>query len=591
MKIEDILKSDPGKTLQCVLVEGAPGVGKTTLAWEICKQWGRGKLFQQFTMVILVTLRDITVRNAKTMADLIFYDDEDVKRQILQYLTHTDGKDTLIVLEGLDELPQHLLTQSSIFTDLLSGKELTRAAVLITSRPSATVQLWKNWKRRISRHLEVLGFTERDIFNYIQHTVSPQELPGLKEYLSTNPTIKLMMYMPIHAAIVIAIYRYCQESGKPFPSTITELYTRLVQTILLRYLDSHPDYKNDDTDIDKFTELPTPVYHHFYKLTELAFDGVTQQRLTFHDQHKAIEHLGFMDTVTERTPFKRSVSYSYTFLHLSVQEYLAAYFVSLKSIDEQEQLLKSVCKEQHLRNMGRFIVGITRFNGMERTTIKAIIEINCREDFNRSLELSPYTLQLLHESRDYSIIEGHPSYSCRLTDYSALLNFSVLGHCIANSSYKWRLTLGDLGQYMQSIDRIDMLVQTLNSYSNPSYTIERIYCFYEAPECVQHLLLGLPQHALQQIQTLQLYSNIRNPQPLPQCVFEHILSNMSRLHTLKLHYGAVSTSGAIAIADIIRNNNIIQIVDLANNNIGDEGIKALDKIREVKKDLRLYIYQ
>ena len=60
------------------------------------------------------------------------------------------------------------------------------------------------------------------------------------------------------------------------------------------------------------------------------------------------------------------------------------------------------------------------------------------------LELSPYTLQLLHESGDYSITEGHPSYYCKLTDYSPLLDFAVLAHCIANSSYKWTLKLGDL---------------------------------------------------------------------------------------------------------------------------------------------------
>ena len=48
IQIEDILTPKPGETLQCVLVEGAPGVGKTTLAWELCKQWGKGKLFQQF---------------------------------------------------------------------------------------------------------------------------------------------------------------------------------------------------------------------------------------------------------------------------------------------------------------------------------------------------------------------------------------------------------------------------------------------------------------------------------------------------------------------------------------------------------------
>ena len=118
-----------------------------------------------------------------------------------------------------------------------------------------------------------------------------------------------------------------------------------MQTILLRYLDSHPDYKDDTTDVDKFTDLPPPVYHHFYKLIQIAYDGVQSQQLIFHDQHKPMEELGFMDTVTELFSTKRSVTYSYNFLHLSLQEYLAAYYISLKSMDEQQQLLQTMRAE------------------------------------------------------------------------------------------------------------------------------------------------------------------------------------------------------------------------------------------------------
>ena len=74
---------------------------------------------------------------------------------------------------------------------------------------------------------------------------------------------------------------------------------------------------------------------------------------------------------------------------------------------------------------------------MDRATVKAVIEQECKKRYGSMLELSPYTLQLLHESGDYNIIDGHPLYYCKLTDYSPLLDFAVLGHCIANSSYKW----------------------------------------------------------------------------------------------------------------------------------------------------------
>ena len=90
IEIGEILSSHAqlGKTLQCVLVEGAPGVGKTTLAWEASKQWGKGvNLFQQFAIVMLLRLRDQMVQNAtECLADLVFNQDQDDIRDISKYL-------------------------------------------------------------------------------------------------------------------------------------------------------------------------------------------------------------------------------------------------------------------------------------------------------------------------------------------------------------------------------------------------------------------------------------------------------------------------------------------------------------------------
>ena len=321
----------------------------------------------------------------------------------------------------------------------------------------------------------------------------------------------------------------------------------------------------------------------------MAYEGVQSQQLIFRDQHTPIEHLGFMDAVTELfpRPTKHSVTYSYNFLHLSLQEFLAAYFISLQSIDVQQQLLCTIHEEEHLRNLGRFLAGITKYRGMDRATIKAVIEQECKKGSGGRLELFQYTLQLLHESGDYSIIDGYPSYYCQLGDYSPLLDFALLGHCIANSGYKWRLVLGDGGKYMLSTDRITMFVQTLNSYSSPSYTTEEITCWYDAPECVEHLLLKFLQRALEQIEGLYLYSNIGNPHPLPLPLLEHILSKMTRLHILMLHNGAVSTNGAVAMAEFIKNNNTLRDVKLYRNAIGSKGVEALEKIRETKSDLKL----
>ena len=69
MNIGQIAQLPDGSHPKCILVEGAPGVGKSTFAWELCHKWGKGKLLQQYQLVILLRLRDKSVRAAKNISD------------------------------------------------------------------------------------------------------------------------------------------------------------------------------------------------------------------------------------------------------------------------------------------------------------------------------------------------------------------------------------------------------------------------------------------------------------------------------------------------------------------------------------------
>ena len=108
VKMEALLDTQPGTKPRCVLVEGAPGVGKTTLAWEICKRWAMGNFFSQYSLVLLLRLRDGQVQTAKTIKDVILLlPMEEYLENIVQYLKRAD---VLIILEGLDELPKEQLS-------------------------------------------------------------------------------------------------------------------------------------------------------------------------------------------------------------------------------------------------------------------------------------------------------------------------------------------------------------------------------------------------------------------------------------------------------------------------------------------------
>ena len=611
VEIEQLMDTKPGVKQQCVLVEGAPGVGKTTLSWEICKRWSEGTLFKQFSLILLLRLRDETVKTAETVKDLILYTVERRLNAIQQYLEDTGGKNTLIILEGLDELPQHLLTQPSIFTRLLAGKDLPGATILVTSRPSATAQLWKKWKKRISRHIEILGFTEENITAYVASILKRHEIPDFDTYLSTAPSIRQLMYIPLHSGIVVELYRACTKSDKPLPTNKTMLYTALIQTILTRYLAKHDKYKEDEMDVEDFADLPDDVYPDFTDITKLAYESVSRQQQIFTDKDKPIEHLGLMDVVAELFPNKRKIHYSYNFLHLSIQEYLAAVYMSLKDTSTQEQFFESMCTNRYLKNMAMFLAGITKFKGMNWDLVKQAIRREIKEDKKKKeeearreeeeeeeeespltlsdpLTLSPYTLRMVYETENIRLLEGHPLYSYPLSEHSPSFDFIALGYCMASSGYQWALQLGGPGDYMQTTSGVDLLLHARHHHSSSKYTVNSIKCYHKETEVAQRLLAGLPRQTLPLVETLDLISETL--QPLPACL-PRLASTMNKLSRLTLCRATSVTLANTLQAMVSAPICTLEWLDLSGSWFSPPAMAALSALLEHSTSLETLVLQ
>ena len=587
VSLEQLMDTKPGEKQKCVLVEGAPGVGKTTLSWEVCKRWAEGNLFKQYLLLLLLRLRDETVQNAVAIEDLVFYPYKERLEGITQYLKDTYGTHTLILLEGLDELPQDLLTQpsGSIFTRLLAGTDLPDATILVTSRPSATAQLWKKWKQRITRHVEILGFTEDNITAYVASILDPQQLPAFNTYLSTAPSIRQLMYIPLHSGIIVELYRMHKHSDKPLPTNKTALYKALVDTILTRHLANHPTYKDDDIDIDKFTDLPDDIYHTFKDITKLAYESVSRQQLIFKDHNKPVQHLGLMDVVAELFPIRRNVVYSFNFLHLSIQEYLGAVYVSLMDTSTQEQLLEDMCSERHLQNVAMFLAGITKFKGMNPELVKRAIQRECLEDGDGTLTLSRYCLELAFETENASLLRGYSRYTYKLDKYSPLFDFTALGYFMASSTDTWTLQLGEQYSdgYMQTTSGVDLLVQALQHHRGNSYTVDSITCCHKESEIAQHLLAGLPRHTLPLVETLMLHSEAL--QPLPACLPE-VIGTMHRLRILRLWRATSATLADTLQAMAIAPTCTLEELDLSYSRFSPPAMTALSALLEHSTSLR-----
>ena len=215
-----------------ILIDGAPGSGKSTLTVHICQRWSRGELFQEFTIVILVQLQDPAVQNAESMADLIPCRDKETAQQVVKAITNTDGRGVLWVMDGWDELPAHLREKSllrSIITPSLYSP-LTQSSVIVTSRPVSSGEL----SELTSSRIEVLGFTWAEQRQYFTKCLKgdAKAVDTLMERLSENPAIEGSCYLPLNASIVAHLYL----SDGSLPHTVHGIFSSLVQHCLSHYL-------------------------------------------------------------------------------------------------------------------------------------------------------------------------------------------------------------------------------------------------------------------------------------------------------------------------------------------------------------------
>ena len=107
IQLSDIASTRDSRRPKCIVVQGAPGSGKTMFSWEVCQRWGQGELLQQYPLVVMLPLRDSDIQNASSVEDLFLHDHEPYQREVTEAVEQESGKGVMFVLDGFDELPAH----------------------------------------------------------------------------------------------------------------------------------------------------------------------------------------------------------------------------------------------------------------------------------------------------------------------------------------------------------------------------------------------------------------------------------------------------------------------------------------------------
>ena len=413
--LEDIFKNIEGER-KVILIDGAPGSGKSTLAIHITQGWGKGELFQEFTIVILVQLRDPAVQSAKSIADLLPCPDIETARQIASAIKASNGRGILWVMDGWDELPLRL-QDDSFLRDMIAPPHIspiTLSSVIITSRPISSGDL----SQLVSSRIEVLGFSSEEQRQYFTECLKgdTKAVDALLERLSENPAIEGSCFLPLNASIVAHLYL----SDGFLPDTVHGIFSAFVRHFFSRYLCEKLGKTQQHSRIVSLDNLPPELQGAFNEMCRLAFKGTAENKVTF--SHSDIEAVKDSAVICEMgllqaTPsiLSEGQTVYYNFIHLSVQEFLSAVYICKLPASKQISTFNSLFKEPRFNSVFRYYAAITKLRTSRpflsklprwlRPVPAGVLDLVRKMVEKRSRPLLVSLLHCLYEARDLSLCQ------------------------------------------------------------------------------------------------------------------------------------------------------------------------------------------
>ena len=419
--------SDDKKSPTTTLIEGAPGIGKTVLSKEIAFRWANGALLLKKVLIFLIFLIDPVVQNIVGLSDLIRYfyqfDDScsDISKSCADYLIKSEGHNVMFILDGYDELPK-TLSGRNLVLNLIQRRVLPESALVITSRPHVVSYLRCN----AHRHVIILGFTEEEQCDFVRCFLKNQseKITELLDYLQSHSTINSLCSIPFNINVLLCLY----NQGYALPNNSTELYKHLLSNTIYCHLAKHDvNYPEHFVDLNG---IPEPFGKIIKSLAGFALTTLLDNKLAFTWKEikkacpkidkvpGAINGFGLLNAVESYSNLLKSLTLR--FIHLSVQEYLAAYHITC--LQKKEELMtlnrlfygdiqKSIVHDtlSYRRDITHINV-IKMYIGLSKGQRPAFKEIFEDQQIQHYLSCNFFTCFLLHRT----LYEANDIRSCNI---------------------------------------------------------------------------------------------------------------------------------------------------------------------------------
>ncbi|XP_073671596.1 protein NLRC3-like [Paramisgurnus dabryanus] len=457
IKCNDIFKPLPEqhKHIRSVLTKGVAGIGKTVSVQKFILDWAEEKENQDVHLIFPLPFREINLMKDKTLSllDLLHLFFPETKEMEI----FSDKYKVLFIFDGLDECRLSLDFHSSVrlcdvnestsvdvmLTNLIKGNLCPSALIWITSRPAAADLIPSECVDRVT---EVQGFNDPQKEEYFRKRISDESLSDqIISHLKSSRSLYIMCHIPVFCWISVTVLEriLSKSNRREIPKTLTQMYTHflIIQTNIKHQKDYEKKVKDEEL---------------IFKLCKLAFEQLVKGNVIFCDEDlrdfgidvsEASVYSGLCTQIF-REEFGLYQGKVYSFVHLSIQEHLAALHVHLAFINNninaldqiskptdgirREELTLSLLhqravdaalesKNGHLDLFLRFLLGLSvesnqnllhhlQTGSLSFKKEETVVFIQMRIWSDHSLEKSINLFHCLNELGDHSLIEEIQQY-------------------------------------------------------------------------------------------------------------------------------------------------------------------------------------